>query len=149
MPIAHFIFMVSLEGLYPILAINNDLILGTGHSVGLDCHDVGGKDIGILGNSYKGRKGRPLDLNFNRALEENMVVTVEPGLYFNNVSIDVWTNNPSYKKFYNIEKINQYRVIGGVRIEDTVLVTAHGHDNFTIVPKEVVDIEAIMGHGRN
>jgi Xaa-Pro dipeptidase len=97
-------------------------------------------DIGIL--TTKVRKGKPLDLN--RTLTENMVVTVEPGLYFNDVSIDLWTKNPVYNPYFNMEKINQYRVIGGVRIEDTILITKDGHDNFTIVPKEVDDIEAVM-----
>lgn len=94
----------------------------------------------------RGRKGRSLDYNFNRVLEENMVVTVEPGLYFNDVSIDMWTKNPVYQHYFDMDKVNQYRVIGGVRIEDTILITADGHENFTIVPKEVEDIEALMKH---
>jgi Xaa-Pro dipeptidase len=75
-------------------------------------------------------------------LEENMVITVEPGLYFNEVSIQQWTSK--YETYFDFNKINQYRVIGGVRIEDTVLITKEGHENFTIVPKEIKDIEAIM-----
>lgn len=71
-----------------------------------------------------------------------MVITVEPGLYFNDVSIQQWTSK--YETYFDVNKINQYRVIGGVRIEDTVLITKEGHENFTIVPKEIKDIEAIM-----
>ncbi|KAG1151785.1 hypothetical protein G6F37_003133 [Rhizopus arrhizus] len=110
---------------------------GLGHSVGIDCHDVGGEGIGIASN----RKGQPLE-QLNRPLEENMVITVEPGLYFNDVSIQQWTSK--YETYFDFNKINQYRVIGGVRIEDTVLITKEGHENFTIVPKEIKDIEAIM-----
>lgn len=73
-----------------------------------------------------------------------MVVTVEPGLYFNDVSIDIWTNHPNYFYFFDMNKVNQYRAVGGVRIEDTVLITSTGIENFTIAPKEVVDIEALM-----
>lgn len=73
-----------------------------------------------------------------------MVVTVEPGLYFNDVSIEIWTKHTAYARYFNLERINQYRVIGGVRIEDTILITADGHENFTIAPKEVQDIEALM-----
>lgn len=73
-----------------------------------------------------------------------MVVTVEPGLYFHSVSIDMWANNRNYARYFNMKKINQYRPIGGVRIEDTILITKDGHENFTIVPKEVQDIEALM-----
>ncbi|KAG1121275.1 hypothetical protein G6F42_012583 [Rhizopus arrhizus] len=113
---------------------------GTGHSVGLDCHDVGGKEISILDNT---RKGSSL-LLLKRPLDENMVITVEPGLYFNDVSIDLWTTDPAYKPYFNMDKINQFRVVGGVRIEDTVLITRDGIENFTVVPKEVDDIEALM-----
>ncbi|KAI8636005.1 peptidase M24, structural domain-containing protein [Parasitella parasitica] len=113
---------------------------GTGHSVGLDCHDVGGKYINIMENT---RKGIPLHL-LQKPLDENMVLTVEPGLYFNDVSIDVWTKNPGYKHYFDMDKINQYRVIGGVRIEDTVLITCDGIENFTVAPKQTQDIEALM-----
>lgn len=108
--------------------------------MGLDCHDVGGKEISILDNT---RKGSSL-LLLKRPLDENMVITVEPGLYFNDVSIDLWTTDPAYKPYFNMDKINQFRVVGGVRIEDTVLITRDGIENFTVVPKEVDDIEAIM-----
>lgn len=107
------------------------------------------KDIGILDIKdeefiYRGRrKGLGLE-GLNRPLEENMVVTVEPGLYFNDTSIALWTKHPNYQQYFNMDKINQYRVIGGVRIEDTVRITCSGHENFTIVPKEIDDIEAIM-----
>jgi Xaa-Pro dipeptidase len=107
------------------------------------------KDIGILNIQdeefvYRGRrKGLGLE-SLTRPLEENMVVTVEPGLYFNNVSIDLWTKHPDYRQYFDMTKINQYRVIGGVRIEDTVVITRSGHENFTIAPKEINDIEAIM-----
>ncbi|KAI8972000.1 peptidase M24, structural domain-containing protein [Mycotypha africana] len=117
---------------------------GTGHSIGLDCHDVGGTDIGIL-SAMKTRKGYPLEL-FTRPLQANMVITVEPGLYFNDVSIDMWTAASSpYKKYFGTEKIEKYRKVGGVRIEDTILITEIGIENLTIAPKEVNDIEAIMG----
>ncbi|CEP07981.1 hypothetical protein [Parasitella parasitica] len=109
-------------------------------NVGLDCHDVGGKDTNIMENT---RKGFPLHL-LQKPLDENMVITVEPGLYFNNVSIDAWTKNPDYKRYFDMEKIDQYRVIGGVRIEDTVLITRDGIENFTIAPKQTQDIEALM-----
>ncbi|KAI8051418.1 peptidase M24, structural domain-containing protein [Gilbertella persicaria] len=115
---------------------------GTGHSVGLDCHDVGGKGIGILKTG--GIKGGISLEHFDRPLEENMVVTVEPGLYFNDVSIQLWTQNREYQSYFNMDKINQYRVVGGVRIEDTIVITRSGHDNLTIAPKQVSDIEAIM-----
>ncbi|CEG79726.1 hypothetical protein RMATCC62417_14156 [Rhizopus microsporus] len=148
---SHLAIRVLCEGLLNIGVLKGDLdqliqigaykafyFHGLGHSVGLDCHDVGGRDVGILT-----RKGKSLEL-MNEPLQENMVITVEPGLYFNDVSIQMWTSLPEYTKYFDLSKIDQYRPVGGVRIEDTVLITKEGHENFTIVPKEVDDIEAIM-----
>ena len=73
-----------------------------------------------------------------------MVITVEPGLYFNKTSLAMWTKVPYLRKYFNMEKVEQYRPVGGVRIEDTVLITEDGINNLTIAPKTVKDIEAVM-----
>ncbi len=85
---------------------------GCSHWLGLDVHDVG---------SYKqDKKWRPL--------EENMVFTVEPGIYISQ-SPDI------NKKWWNI----------GVRIEDDVRVTSNGCEVFSeAVPKEISEIESLM-----
>ncbi len=63
-----------------------------------------------------------------RVLEVGMVLTVEPGLY-------IAKSRSVPRKWWNI----------GVRIEDDVLVTRHGHDVLSKhAPKEVDDIEALM-----
>lgn len=33
---------------------------------------------------------------------------------------------------------------GGVRLEDDILITADGYENFTLVPREVEDVEQVM-----
>lgn len=66
-------------------------IHSTGHGVGLDIHEL--PSVGRLPSR----------------LDENAVVTVEPGLY--------------------------YRAIGGIRLEDMALVTKDGHRNLTKFPK--------------
>ncbi|KAI9269884.1 peptidase M24, structural domain-containing protein [Sporodiniella umbellata] len=109
---------------------------GLGHSIGIDCHDVGGKNNGVFAI-----RGTSLD-TLQKPLEENMVITVEPGLYFSDVNIELWLKD--FKDYFDLEKIEKYRPIGGVRIEDTVMITFDGHENFTIVPKEINDIEALM-----
>jgi len=63
-----------------------------------------------------------------RTLEPGMVFTVEPGLYFQ-------LDDRDYP--------DEYRGIG-IRIEDNILVTQKGYENFTpLAPKEVVDIESL------
>lgn len=85
----------------------------SGHWLGLDVHDSG---------AYK--------VNGEwRQLAENMVLTVEPGLY---ISADIPNVDP---RWWNI----------GVRIEDDILVTATGHENLTgALAVEIDDIEALM-----
>jgi len=79
---------------------------GCCHHIGLDVHDRGGRD----------------------KLEENMVITIEPGIYIpENAACD--------KKWWGI----------GVRIEDDYVVTKDGYELLSIsAPRTVKDIEAMM-----
>ncbi|KAI9266907.1 peptidase M24, structural domain-containing protein [Phascolomyces articulosus] len=122
---------------------------GTGHSVGLDVHDVGGRGAGILFSNTSGNNGTTMSGQYmlTKPLEKNMVITVEPGLYFNETSLANWTKVPFLRKYFNLELIEKYRPVGGVRIEDTVLITEDGIENLTIAPKTVKDIEAVMAKG--
>lgn len=87
------------------------------HWLGMDVHDVG---------KYK------ID-NQWRQLSENMVCTVEPGIY-----IDAGSPNVA-EKWWNI----------GIRIEDDVLITASGYEVLSKdAPKTIADIEALMA-GKN
>lgn len=79
---------------------------GVSHHIGLDVHDPG---------QYK-------------SLEENMVITIEPGIY-------IPKNSPCDPKWWNI----------GIRIEDDILITKNGPDNLSAAaPRLWSDIEAMM-----
>ncbi len=79
---------------------------GTSHYLGLDVHDTG---------TY----GK---------LEENSVITVEPGIY-------IPENSPCDPKWWNI----------GVRIEDDILITKDGPENLSAcIPRTIPEIEALM-----
>ena len=70
--------------------------------------------------------------NEARHIEEGMCFTIEPGIY---IPID------------DQSAPEEYRGIG-IRIEDNIVVTANGCDVLTSgVPKEIDEIEAIVGQG--
>ena len=77
---------------------------GIGHHLGLDVHDCP-------------------SVSKERVLEEGMVITIEPGLYFNH---ELFQREP----WYNV----------GIRIEDDILITANGMRNLTHIPKSPEEI---------
>jgi Xaa-Pro aminopeptidase len=62
-------------------------------------------------------------------LRENQIITVEPGIY-------IKEGSPCDPKYWNI----------GVRIEDTVLITANGVINMSgsMLPRSISEIEGLM-----
>jgi Xaa-Pro aminopeptidase len=88
---------------------------GTSHMLGMDVHDC----------------GRASDEAYTEGqLAEGMVLTVEPGLYFQEDDLLV---------------PEELRGIG-IRIEDDILVTADGFDNLSIgLPRTSADVESWMG----
>jgi Xaa-Pro dipeptidase len=69
-------------------------------------------------------------------LEPGMVLTVEPGIYFNAFLIDrFFLSKPEHAKFIDKKFLKQYMQVGGVRIEDDLLITKDGYENLTTAPK--------------
>lgn len=56
-----------------------------------------------------------------------MVLTVEPGVYFVDYLLDELMSEPATRSLVVAEKLNAFRGFGGIRLEDSVLVTAEGH----------------------
>ena len=86
-----------------------------GHTIGIDIHDV------------------PVDI-----FKENMVITIEPGIYFdahlyNNTNI-------------NTKELKKYFSIGGIRIEDVVLISSKGAKNLSTLAKTTNGIEKLMNN---
>ncbi len=42
---------------------------------------------------------------------------------------------PAQAKYIDAERLEKYYPVGGVRIEDCILVTEDGHENLTTAPK--------------
>ncbi|KAL9657442.1 hypothetical protein ABK040_016711 [Willaertia magna] len=121
---------------------------GIGHSMGLDVHDPPNRDGTFATIQEPGIRY----LRTRVKLEKGMVLTVEPGIYFNRRMIDKALKDEKLSKFINREKIEEYMTVGGIRIEDDVVVTENGIENLTYpyCPKTIEEIESVMaGNGEN
>lgn len=101
---------------------------GLGHYLGLQTHDVAGL-IDDQGNPIPRPDGYPA-LRLTRVLEENNVLTVEPGLYFIDSLLDKWRANQD-AAMVDWERVEAFRPFGGIRIEDNVVVQQGGCDDLT------------------
>jgi Xaa-Pro dipeptidase len=113
---------------------------GLGHFLGLDTHDVGGYPDGVERSKEPGLKS----LRTGRVLQEGMVLTVEPGIYFVPALIKSALDDPVKSRFLVKEKLDKFKNFGGVRLEDDVIVTKDGIENMTLIPRGVKEIEEIM-----
>ena len=77
-----------------------------------------------------------------------MVLTNEPGCYFIDALLNKAINDSTIVQYINIDILDQYRNFGGVRLEDDILITLDGCENFTLCPRTVNEIEDVMGGGK-
>lgn len=112
---------------------------GLGHFIGLDTHDVGGY-VGTVRSEEEGLRY----LRTTRILEKHMVITVEPGCYFIKPLLDKVLQDPIRRKFINVDVLQGYMGIGGVRLEDVVVVTDEGIANLTVLPRRIGEIEELL-----
>jgi len=122
---------------------------GVGHSLGLDVHDVPSASRpavnDTLGKGVElGNDAFYVYLRLRLPLEAGMVVTVEPGVYFSPHLLAGVRNS----KHINHEVLKRYEHVGGVRIEDAVLITEDGCENLTTVGKETSWVEGVCSGER-
>ncbi|GAB3483287.1 Xaa-Pro dipeptidase [Marinomonas epiphytica] len=101
---------------------------GVGHLLGLQVHDVGGFQIDKSGTTRK-VDSAPF-LRLTRPLEENMVVTIEPGLYFIPMLLEKMQSEVK-QHGCDFNKIQQFMPYGGIRIEDNVVAKSGRARNLT------------------
>ena len=78
-------------------------------------------------------------------LQEGMVITVEPGIYFNAYALEMdYLRSPIHSKYINKNVLRRYLHVGGVRIEDDILITRSGHENLTLAPKVVDQLQCFQ-----
>jgi len=102
---------------------------GVGHHLGIQVHDIGGHQKTREGGVLAPPDGHPY-LRNTRVMEAGHVFTIEPGLYFVPMLLEPFRTGPSSADF-NWPLIDQLAPLGGIRIEDNVVVTANGHRNLT------------------
>ena len=120
---------------------------GLGHMMGLDVHDMealGENFIGYNDDVKRSEQFGTAFLRFALPYKPGHVFTVEPGCYFIPELIEKWKAEGKLKEFINYSKIDAYMSIGGIRIEDNVLITEKGHKVLgKPIPKTIKEIESI------
>lgn len=120
---------------------------GLGHYIGLYTHD-------LPGDPKKENEWVDYDnmsLRVHRKLEENMILSNEPGIYFNKYLIEACKANKACNELVNWDVVEDYmKEVRGIRIEDNFVVRKNGcpegnYINLTAgLPKKVKDIEKEM-----
>jgi len=112
---------------------------GLGHHLGIQIHDVGGKLASHDGKLQPPPSEYPA-LRNTRTLEKGHLVTIEPGLYFIPMLLKPFREGHDSKAF-DWKLIDELAPLGGIRVEDNVLITDGGPRNITRV------LEAELGIG--
>jgi len=102
---------------------------GLGHLLGIQVHDVGGHQENEAGTVIDPPSGHPF-LRLTRVLEEDMVLTIEPGMYVIDMLLEKLRGTPA-ESHVNWDTVDWLRPYGGVRIEDDIRVMANGQENLT------------------
>ncbi|KZO93330.1 Creatinase/aminopeptidase [Calocera viscosa TUFC12733] len=115
---------------------------GVGHSLGLDVHDVPSASKPLRAEVPEKSGENPEFYTYLRLrlpLQAGMVLTVEPGIYFSPHQLAPIRSSP----FINHPLLAAYEPVGGVRIEDVLLITEEGCENLTPAKKGVEEVERL------
>ncbi len=127
---------------------------GLGHQLGLDVHDMenfGENNVGYDTETKRSTQFGFSALRMGKRLREGHVLTIEPGIYFIPKLIEKWKKDGTNSEFINFNLVEkEYLDYGGMRVEDTVVVTKRGSmilgDNR--IPYTSTQIEEYMKHNR-
>lgn len=101
---------------------------GLGHLVGLGVRDASGYLPGRERSKRFGLAALRVDL----PLQPGYLVTIEPGLYFIPALLKDEARRTQFADCIDWAKVDGLLDIGGVRIEDNILITQDGYENLTI-----------------
>ena len=119
---------------------------GLGHMMGLDVHDMEALGENYIGYNDQVKRSDQFGLAFLRfalPFKPGHVFTVEPGCYFIPQLIEQWKSEGKFTEFINYKKVDAFIGLGGIRIEDNVLITEKGHKLLgKPIPKTIAEIES-------
>ena len=111
---------------------------GLGHYLGMDTHDSGGHA------NYEDPNEFFTYLRIRGKVPANSVLTNEPGIYFREFPLKQELADGNWDGIVDQEVLARYWTVGGIRIEDDLLVTEDGYENLTTVKSEVAYVEATV-----
>ena len=123
------VLRVSAEGAFDKGLTHPFLPHGVGHHLGIQVHDVAGRQADRTGTPAPPPREYPF-LRNTRAIEPGQVFTIEPGIYFVPMLLRPFRGGEHAADF-DWELVDALTPLGGVRVEDNVLVTAAGPRNLT------------------
>lgn len=111
-----------------------------GHWLGMDDHDCSDMEKEAKTHSVMLKQG---------TLQPGNIITIEPGIYFNERILTDPKRIEKYSEFVDFEKAREFITkVSGIRIEDDVLVTETGHRVLGPgIPEERDELEQIVGSG--
>lgn len=120
---------------------------GIGHMLGLDVHDMEALGENFVGYNDEVKRSDQFGtafLRFALPYKPGHVFTIEPGCYFIPELIDKWKSEKKFMSFIDYEKLEKYMSVGGIRIEDNVLITTDSHKVLgKPIPKTIAEVEQI------
>lgn len=102
---------------------------GLGHHLGLQVHDVGGRQQSPAGGTLD-PPPRHAHLRTTREMAAGQVLTIEPGIYFIAMLLEPFRQG-EHSSAFNWKLIDELLLCGGVRIEDDILCTEDGREDLS------------------
>lgn len=111
---------------------------GLGHYLGMDTHDVGGNA------NYQDENEYFRYLRVRGTLPAGAVITNEPGVYFRKFPFEAELKEGKWDHVVDQKVLAKYWEVGGVRIEDDIVVKEGGCENLTTVRSAPEYIESAV-----
>ncbi|CAE7840417.1 Pepd [Symbiodinium sp. KB8] len=103
---------------------------GLGHFMGIDTH-VGGYPKG----AQRDARVLTVERGTQQLTGDHVFGHGWPGIYFMDYALRKAKEDPERAKFFNWDRLGDFANFGGIRLEDNVLVTESGIENFTVAPR--------------